>query len=131
MRRPGRRQQASGRGFTLVEIMIVVGIFGILLTIAIPSWLSARRKAREKSCHENQMKLLGAIEVWAFEEGAQAGDAGPDQSEIVGADKFLRSMPACPASNDAYAIPNVGDYTVCPNIDTYPGHELPQAKTTP
>src|SRR5208337_5006652 len=53
------------RGFTLVEIMIVVAIIGMLASIAVPNFMKARTMARQKSCISNLQSIDGAIETWA------------------------------------------------------------------
>jgi len=117
-----RRTRVNSRAFALVELMIVIAIIGILLSIAIPSWLSSRRTARAKGCMENLSQLSGAITRWSFDEGKTTGDPGPAITELTDR-KYLRAEPHCPDGNVAYVIPVVGDDPVCPS--SIPGHVLP------
>ncbi|HBF33680.1 TPA: competence protein ComG [Candidatus Sumerlaeota bacterium] len=108
--------------FALVELMIVIAILGILLSIAIPSWLSARKSARAKGCIENLSQLTGAITRWSFDEGKSTGDAGPAIADLTDR-KYLRSEPRCPDGDVAYVIPLIGYDPVCPSGIS--GHVLP------
>ena len=58
------------RGFTLVEIMIVVAIIALLAAIAIPNLLNARRTANEAAARANIRSLVTEMETFA----AGAGD---------------------------------------------------------
>jgi type IV pilus assembly protein PilA len=56
-----RRQDGTGdEGFTLIELMVVVGIIAILLAIAIPTFLATRGKAQDKSAQSSLRNTLTA-----------------------------------------------------------------------
>lgn len=54
--------QRSNRGFTLIEIMIVVIIVGILASIAYPSYLDHVRRGHQTEAQGQMMELASALE---------------------------------------------------------------------
>lgn len=54
-------QQASQKGFTLIELMIVVAIIGILSAIAIPSYQNYTIKSANKACMIETKSYTNAV----------------------------------------------------------------------
>ena len=117
----------KAKGFTLVEIMIVVAIIGILIAIAVPGFIRARSQSRMRACQENLVKIDGAKEQWALENNSGPG-ATVSQSALVAADGsgYIKSMPLEP-SGGSYTIGNVGANPTCSTA--YPGHSIAEVGT--
>ena len=63
-----RRPKAPGRrGFTLIELMVVITIIGILVGIILPSLSQIRNAARNLKCKNNLRQLGAAIDLYAEE----------------------------------------------------------------
>ena len=99
----------SKKGFTLVEIMIVVAIIGLLAAIAIPSFVKARNQAQTNACINNLRQIDAAKEQWALATGATTGAVTiADVNDYIKGD----TTPDCPA-NGTYTYEDLGTDPTC------------------
>ncbi len=53
-----------GRGFTLIEIVIIITVLGILGTVAVPTYQNINSEAKISSCKQSLMSMRSAISNW-------------------------------------------------------------------
>jgi prepilin-type N-terminal cleavage/methylation domain-containing protein len=64
----------SHKGFTLVEIMIVVAIIALLAAIAVPGFLRARKRSQASKILNDLRMIDGAVDQYAIETSRKTGD---------------------------------------------------------
>jgi type IV pilus assembly protein PilA len=63
------RSEAEG-GFTLIELLVVIIIIGILLAVAVPSYLGFRTRANESASKANARAIIPSFEAYYSDNGA-------------------------------------------------------------
>lgn len=110
------RFRACRRGYTLLEILIVVAILGILVGLAFPNFIKSRAHAQKQMCIENLSQIESAKQIWGMESGRANGDA-PGEADLIGPTSYMRKMPDCAAGGE-YSFNAIGTNATC----TIPGH---------
>ena len=105
-------------GFTLVEIIVVVGIIGLLAALAMPNFFNSISMAKKNICIANLRQIQNAVDMWAAAEDKSVGDAPPEMSDLV--PNYIKRWPSC--GTTSYDIPAIGEAPSCPQGIS--GHEL-------
>ena len=78
----------SNKGFTLVEIMIVVVIIGLLAAMAIPAFQKVRQASQDKAVLNNARQMSAAADQYYLEYGGSSVGS----SRLVGATNYVKAL---------------------------------------
>ena len=98
------RQGANrDKGFTLIELMIVIAIIAILAAILIPNFMHARAAAQTGGCEGNVKMIATGMEEYAVDNQGTYGPGGTVTSQLLGT-PYLAITPKDPVNGSNYSV---------------------------
>jgi len=96
-----RTQSRWRRGFTLIEMMIVMAIIVILIAVAVPFYQKSIQRAKETVLHSNLSAMRSAIDEYSFDK-----QKAPQSLQDLVTDGYLHNVPQDPITqrNDSWKI---------------------------
>jgi general secretion pathway protein G len=91
-----RGKSGSSRGFTLIELMIVVSILLILISIAVPQYRSSVKRARESVLRQDLFTMRSVISQYTLDKQKM-----PQSGDDLVQEKYLKQIPTDPITGQA------------------------------
>ena len=113
-------ERAGDRGFTLIELMIVIAIIGVLVAIAIPSFLGQQARAWEATARSDLRNAATAAELFANTH--QGSYSGMDLATLRTSTYGLRTSPNNALDPISITGPGTSYSITCRNSGGFSAH---------
>lgn len=91
-----RQRRRPHRGFTVIELLVVLAAIGLLLSVAAPRFVQHVDQAREVALRENLHRMRDAIDKFYADQARY-----PDNLDELVARRYLRAVPVDPMTDRA------------------------------
>jgi type II secretion system protein G len=130
----GENFMKKRKGFTLIELMIVIAIIAILAAILVPNFLRARAQGQFTACQSNCKNIGTALEMYSTD------NSGHYPTAMTGlTPNYMQNLPSCQSAgsitySSAYSAASIPDaytfYCKGSNHKTLQQGEYPQYNST-
>ena len=104
-----RRRMSRDEGFTLIELLIVLVIIGVLLAIAVPSYIGFKDRANKRAAQSDIRETVPTMEAFYSDNGTYTGG---DTTALRGYDSGMSAAVVTSAVGG-------GNIDTTPNLQTY------------
>jgi prepilin-type N-terminal cleavage/methylation domain-containing protein len=98
-----KRDAMDGRGFTLIEMLVVMAVIALLLTIALPRYFGSLERSKETALRQDLAVMREAIDKYYADRGQY-----PERLEELVERRYIRAIPVDPITE------NTSTWTIVP-----------------